>query len=75
MEPVLVRARLSKMTTDDGLLSVIDARAGDIVIVDLSTRTTTVLLNKQYNVMHEKDLIQSAEDGGWFPCECLELIA
>lgn len=72
--PLLVQARVRKLSSDDALLALTpDVKVGDVFIVDLSTRHRSVLLNKEYKVLHEKEIVQCAETGGWIAMECVEL--
>lgn len=74
MAPCLVQARVIKLATDDGLLKLTDdVTIGQVYVVDISTRATTVLLNKDKQQLHEKEIMQCAEDGGWLALECIEL--
>jgi hypothetical protein len=72
--PQLIQARVTKLVTEDGLLRLTkDVRIGDVFLVDIYTRSTTVLLNKEKQELHEKEVIQCFDDGGWLAMECIEL--
>jgi hypothetical protein len=71
---MLLWCRVIKTNTDDGLLPLRPGVAiGDKFLVDLDTRQRSVLLNNEYGITHEKELVQEAETGGWLPVECVQL--
>ena len=73
-QPYLVRARVVKLTSDDHMLELTsDVNVGDVFIVDISTRCVAHLLNRKYAVVHDKEVVQCAETGGWLAVECIEL--
>lgn len=72
--PFLVRARLTKLVTDDGLVEMNKGcQVGRVFLVDLSTAEDAPLLNERYKVSHVKRVVREVE-GNLLPMECLELL-
>jgi hypothetical protein len=70
----LIKARLAKLRTDDGLVEFRDGvELGKLYVVDLDSKERHWMRNFDFNVRHEKDIIRT-QDGKWLPFECLELI-
>jgi hypothetical protein len=70
--PFLVRARVKVVRSEDGAIILKeDVKVGDLVIVDLYSKKPALFLRG--GVPCIVPLLQSVEDGGWFPMEFLEL--
>lgn len=70
----LVKARLAKLATDDGLVEFKDGvELGREYLIDLDSKQRCWMRNFDRNVRHEKELVY-ADNGRWLPFECLELI-
>ena len=70
----LVKARLVKIRTDDGLVEFHESTPiGKEYTVDLDSVRTRRMWNTDHDCEHEK-VIVSAVGGRWLPLECLELI-
>ena len=75
MAEFLVRARLVKVATEDGLWATVsNVHKGDLFIIDLYTKATVCLQSKTTHEVVEKEIVQCMETGGWLPVECLELL-
>lgn len=74
-QPCLLRARVRQLVTSDGLLRLTDdVTIGHLYVVDLSTKTTARFINRELQTIHEKEVVQCAEDGGWIALECVDLL-
>lgn len=72
----LCRARLKKLNTNDGLLPLRtdeNLQLGQVFLIDLDSKQTVVLEHNATQTVHEKIIVQDAENGGWLPWECLEI--
>lgn len=71
---MIVKATLVKHKTDDGLVEFnAGVPLGQEYLVDLQTRRKAQMLNGEFMVMHEKEVINDATNGRWLPIECLKL--
>ncbi len=79
MSRMIVQARLTKLSTADGLVAMkedADALVGKIYLVDLDTKRMATLHNIDRNVLHQKEIVSALNDDGstgWMPLEMLEL--
>ena len=77
--PVIVRAKLAKHATADGLCEfVASVPIGTVYLIDLATKHRQRMLNTDRGVTHEKEIVREYQingtPGGWLPLECLELL-
>lgn len=71
--PFLVRARVARTKREDGSLQLRDTvKQGEFVVIDLYSKTHQAYALHGVPVLIE--IVQSAEDGGWFPWEFLEVV-
>jgi hypothetical protein len=74
---VLVRAVVTKLATDDGLVALAPhVRVGTTYVVDVATiRRAQTMVHRHPDgtwVSHAKDVVWTAE-GTWLPLDCLRL--
>jgi hypothetical protein len=70
----LVQARVVKLQTRDGSMTLkSDVAVGLLVVVNLYMKLKVPRVTA-VGIEHT-EVIQCATDGGWFPFECLELLA
>ena len=77
--PIIIRARLVKLASADGLVEFEDGTPiGKIYIIDLATKERQRMKNIKHGAVHEKDVVREycldGSLGGWLPLECLELL-
>jgi len=77
---MIIRARLIKHATEDGLMEVWEkVPLGRIYYIDLSTKRKVKYLHKATGKLHEKVVVKASDpldspDMLDFPYECLELL-
>lgn len=72
---VVVRARVSKLKTDDGLLELVPAmRVGRTFFIDVTTIREAHLLHEDLGIEHTKELVSEVMTGDLLPLECLEIV-
>lgn len=70
----LVQARVIKLQTDDGAMSLTDSlKVGDTFIIDLATKSPVPMSSGDR--VYIQTVVQCVEDGKWLPWECLEVKA
>jgi hypothetical protein len=74
-QPFIVRAKLTRKITEDGLTEVHEhVPIGTMYLIDLNTAEDMPLFNTQYHIAHIKRLVREYETGGYLPLECLEVL-
>lgn len=73
---MIVRARLVKLRTDDGLIeSVDDVPLGREYRIDLTTRRLQKMYNTDRQRFHQKEIINEYPSGRWLVLEMLEILS
>lgn len=72
---MIVRARLIKLKTDDGLVESVDGvPLGREYLIDLSTRRRQQMYNIDVHRCHEKDIVDEYPSGRWLVLDMLEIL-
>lgn len=71
-EPIIAWATIVKLKTEDGLIAIDEKFLKERIAVDLKTRKTGILFNKEKKLHHQREVIYKLNNEGWIPTELLE---